>query len=177
MAGTGQAMQEPQAGSGMGMAPVIALTANVQVEMAVLPLPVVMMLMRVQLQSKGCADRKGANHQQRHTHKPFSPGRHGLQMGQILDQQCHQGQQHHARCMTNPPGQTRSQRLHRTVQGHRGHGHQVIGSTDDMQRSGGKPRQQTDQHRASSPTINCAGALRLNRRSVFEAQPRHPADA
>ena len=67
MAGTGQAMQEAQTGGGVGMAAVIALAANVQVEMAVLPLPVVMMLMGMQLQSKGCADRQGSNHQQRHT--------------------------------------------------------------------------------------------------------------
>ena len=128
------------------MAAVILLTSDMQMQMAMLGLTTMAMLMGVQLQSKGCAHSQRAHDQQRQTDKEFSPGRHGLNRGQILNEECDQGQHNHSDGMPGSPGQTGANRTPGAIDGERRHRHEMIGTTDHMCGASGESRQQRDQH-------------------------------
>ena len=84
MAGTSQAMQQPQSRCGMGMAPVVALTAHMQMQMLVGLVAIVMVFMAVQLQPKGRSHCQSTHHQQSNAHQKFRPGGHRFDVDQIL---------------------------------------------------------------------------------------------
>ena len=105
MAGTGQAMEQTQAGGGMDMAAVIA-GAHVQMHVLVIGaagigVVFVVMVVAVELQPEGGADGEGTDDKQGDSHE-FSPGGHGLNVGQVLETDGDQGENNNTGGMTGP---------------------------------------------------------------------------
>ena len=152
MAGTGQAMEQPQAGGGMDMAAVIALAAHVEMQVLVIGaagvgVVVVVMVVAVELQPEGGADGEGTDDKQGDTHKEFSPGGHGLNMGEVLETDGDQGENNNTDGMTGPPGQGTATGGEGPVEGERSHCHEVVGTTDHMNGTSGYTGENADQQR------------------------------
>ena len=64
---------------------------------------VVVMVVAVELQPEGGADGEGTDDKQGDTHKEFSPGGHGLNMGEVLETDGDQGENNNTGGMTGPP--------------------------------------------------------------------------
>ena len=153
MAGTRQTVQKPQSRCGMSMPAVVALTTHMQVQVMVDFVTVVMVFMAVQFETEGGAHSQATDHQKRHTHQELRPGRHGLHMGQILDPDRDQCQHHNTDGVSSPPGQTGPQGRQRLPQRERCHGHEVVGSTDHVNSTGGETGEDADQHRTAPKTL------------------------
>lgn len=136
----------------MGMAAVIPLASDMEMEVAMLRFPPVTMLMGMELQTESCPDGKRANHQEGQTDEKFRPGRHGLDVGQILDHERDQSQRNHTGRMAGSPGQSGTDRTPGTVHGHRRHRHEMVGTTDHMHGASSESRQERDQHGGTAQT-------------------------
>ena len=171
MAGTGQAMEQTQTGGGMDMAAVIALAAHVEMQVLVIGaagvgVVVVVMVVAVELQPEGGADGEGTDDKQGDTHKEFSPGGHGLNMGEVLETDGDQGKNNNTGGMTGPPGQGTATGGEGPVEGERSHCHEVVGTTDHMNGTGGHTGENADQQRFR------ASVCEFCRRGL--AMPVHP---
>ena len=165
MAGTGQAMEQTQAGGGMDMAAVIALAAHVQMQVLVVGaagvgVVVVVMVVAVELQPEGCAHGEGTDDKQGDTNEKFSPRGHGLNMGKVLETDGDQGEKNNTGGMTGTPGQGTATGGEGPVEGERSHCHEVVGTTDHMNGTGGHAGENADQQRFRASVCEfCSKAL------------------
>ena len=164
MAGTGEAMEQAEAGGSMDMPAVVALPTHMQMEVLMGGSVVVMaMEMGVQLQAKGCAHGEDPNHQQRNTDEEFSPGGHGLEMGKILEPNGDESENDHTGGMACAPCQGTAQCLDGSVERKGSHRHEVISTSDDVNGAGGNSSENADQHSSVVQRTKSAGAERLSR--------------
>ena len=147
MAGTGEAMEQTETGGGMDMPAVVALATHMQMEVLMGGSVVIMAMdMGVQLQAKGRAHGEDPNHQQSKTDEEFSPGGHGLEMGEVLETNGDEGKNDHTGGMAYTPCQGTAQCLDGSVEREGSHRHEVISTSDDMNGAGGNSSENADQH-------------------------------
>ena len=147
MTGTGQAMEQTETGGSMDMPAVVVLPPQMQVEVLMGGSVVVMTMgMAVELKTEGGANGEGTNDEERHPNKEFSPGGHGLHMGEILESNGEESESDNTGGMPCSPGQCTAQSLEGPVDGEGSHRHEVISTGDDMNGTGCKSSQNADQH-------------------------------
>ena len=106
MTGTGQAMEQTETGGGMDVPAVVVLPPQMQVEVLMGGSDVVMTMgMAVELEAKGSANGEGTDDEQSNPNEEFSPGGHGLHMGEILESNGDESENDHTGGMPRSPGQ------------------------------------------------------------------------
>ena len=147
MTGTGQAMEQTETRGGMDVPAVVVLPAQMQVEVLMGGSVVVMTMgMTVELKTEGGANGEGPDDEESHPNKEFSPGGHGLHMGEILESNGDESESDNTGGMPCSPGQCTAQSLEGPVDGEGSHRHEVISTGDDMNGTGCKSSENADQH-------------------------------
>ena len=106
MAGTGEAMEQAETGGSMDMPAVVVLPPQMQVEVLMGGSVVVMTMgMAVELKTEGGANGEGPDDEESHPNEEFSPGGHGLHMGEILESNGEESEDNNTGGMPGSPGQ------------------------------------------------------------------------
>ena len=106
MTGTGEAMEQTETGGGMDVPAVVVLPPQMQVEVLMGGSVVVMTMgMAVELEAKGGANGEGTDDEQSNPNEEFSPGGHGLHMGEILESNGDESENDNTGGMPRSPGQ------------------------------------------------------------------------
>ena len=82
-----------------------------------------------------------------------NPLPHLVSAGSNLAGRRRQGQHHHSDGVAGPPGQAGPQGRQGLPQGERSHGHEVVGSTDHVNSTGGETGEDADQHCTAPKTL------------------------
>ena len=91
--------------------------------MLVMDVFVVAMLVAVELQPESRTHSQSTDNQQGDANEKFSPGRHGLDRGEVLETDRDQSQDNHSGRVACSPGQSAAAGRQRTVDGKRSHRH------------------------------------------------------